>query len=141
MTAPNLRLALAAALLLPAGVFGQGSPFDPAPSAAAPATPAPAPAPAAPTSIAPAAPSSLESNTLLQVIDRAFDVESDSINPEEGTMVWKGKTYNIGQFRAQRVFTKGSVWRLRRRRRGGRGFRPWRRGSRWWCGGVGCANA
>src|SRR5690606_10405548 len=59
--------------------------------------PAPAAAPA------PAAPSSLESNTLLQIIDRAFDTKSDSINPEDGTMVWKGKTYNLGQFRAFRA--------------------------------------
>src|SRR3954471_7290324 len=33
---------------------------------------------------------SLESGTLLQIINKAFDTNSDSINPESGTMNWKG---------------------------------------------------
>lgn len=46
--------------------------------------------------------SSMESGTLLQIINKAFDADSDSINPETGTMSWKGHTYDIGQFRVFR---------------------------------------
>jgi hypothetical protein len=42
---------------------------------------------------------SLESGTLLQIINQAFDTNSDSINPENGTMSWKGHSYDLGQFR------------------------------------------
>ena len=45
---------------------------------------------------------SLESNTLLQVIDKAFNTDSDSINPEDGTMNWKGHSYSLGQMRVFR---------------------------------------
>jgi hypothetical protein len=45
---------------------------------------------------------SLESGTLLQIINQAFDTKSDSINPESGTMTWKGHSYDIGQFRVFR---------------------------------------
>lgn len=45
---------------------------------------------------------SMESGTLLQIINKAFDADSDSINPETGTMNWKGHTYDIGQFRVFR---------------------------------------
>ncbi|MDF3057333.1 MAG: hypothetical protein K0R17_1548 [Rariglobus sp.] len=45
---------------------------------------------------------SMESGTLLQIINKAFDANSDSINPETGTMTWKGHTYDIGQFRVFR---------------------------------------
>ncbi len=93
-------LALATALLLPAGLSAQSGPFDSAPAPAAAATPAAKPAQQG---VIPSGPTSLESNTLIQIIDRAFDTKSDSINPEDGTMVWKGKTYNIGQFRAFRA--------------------------------------
>ncbi|MET0261817.1 MAG: hypothetical protein ABW223_02880 [Rariglobus sp.] len=42
---------------------------------------------------------SMESGTLMQIINKAFDTNSDSINPETGTMSWKGHTYDVGQFR------------------------------------------
>ncbi len=45
---------------------------------------------------------SLESGTLLQIINQAFDTNSDSINPENGTMSWKGHSYDLGQFRVFR---------------------------------------
>jgi hypothetical protein len=45
----------------------------------------------------------LESNTLLQIIDKAFDTDSDAFNPEDGTLTWKGHTYNVGQMRAFRA--------------------------------------
>lgn len=45
---------------------------------------------------------SLESGTLLQIITQAFDTNSDSINPEDGTMNWKGHSYDLGQFRVFR---------------------------------------
>jgi hypothetical protein len=45
----------------------------------------------------------LESNTLLQIINKAFDTDSDAFNPENGTLTWKGHTYNVGQMRAFRA--------------------------------------
>ena len=45
---------------------------------------------------------SLESGTLLKVISQAFDTNSDSIDPEKGTMNWKGHSYDVGQFRVFR---------------------------------------
>jgi hypothetical protein len=45
---------------------------------------------------------SLESGTLLQIINQAFDTNSDSIDPENGTMSWKGHSYDMGQFRVFR---------------------------------------
>jgi hypothetical protein len=44
-----------------------------------------------------------ESDTLLKVINKAFDTDSDAFNPEEGTVNWKGHTYNLGQMRAFRA--------------------------------------
>lgn len=47
---------------------------------------------------------SLESNTLLAIINKAFDAESgDMIDPENGTMKWKGHTYELGQMRIFRA--------------------------------------
>jgi len=45
---------------------------------------------------------SLESGTLLKIINQAFDTNSDSIDPENGTFNWKGHSYDIGQFRVFR---------------------------------------
>lgn len=112
MSAPTSRLTLPfsltfiAVLILPAGLIAQDDPFTMPESArpsasAATRTPAAPPAPAA--KVIPSPPSSLESNTLIQIIDRAFDTKSDTINPEDGTMTWKGRTYNIGQFRVFRA--------------------------------------
>lgn len=44
----------------------------------------------------------IESNTLLTIIERAFDTNSDSFDLENGTFNWKGHRYNMGQFRAFR---------------------------------------
>ncbi|MFA6287777.1 MAG: hypothetical protein WC661_10380 [Opitutaceae bacterium] len=44
----------------------------------------------------------LESGTLLKIINQAFDTNSDSIDPENGTFSWKGHSYDIGQFRVFR---------------------------------------
>ena len=35
--------------------------------------------------------------------DRIFDVNSDSVDMENGTMQWKGKTFNLGNSRAMRM--------------------------------------
>ncbi len=45
----------------------------------------------------------LESNTLMKVIDKAFDTDSDAFNPEDGTLTYKGHTYNLGQMRVFRA--------------------------------------
>ena len=45
----------------------------------------------------------LESNTALEAQRRLFDTDSDSINFEEGTMVYKGKTINLGGSRFMRA--------------------------------------
>ena len=45
---------------------------------------------------------SLESGTLLKIINQAFDTNSDAIDPEKGTMNWKGHSYDVGQFRVFR---------------------------------------
>lgn len=45
----------------------------------------------------------LENNTLLQIINKAFNTDSDAFNPEDGTLTWKGHTYNVGQMRAFRA--------------------------------------
>ncbi len=45
---------------------------------------------------------SLESNTLLTVLNKAFNTDSDSIDPENGTMKWKGHSYSLGEMRAFR---------------------------------------
>ena len=47
---------------------------------------------------------SLESNTLLTIINKAFDADSgDMIDPENGTMKWKGHTYELSQVRLFRA--------------------------------------
>ncbi len=97
--------------------FAQGT--DEASPAAAPAkaasaaksATASAPSPASGTAPRSAAESALnvlgtgniESNTLLSIINKAFDTDSDAFNPEDGTVSWKGHTYNIGQFRVFRA--------------------------------------
>jgi hypothetical protein len=99
---------LFAAVLVP-GAHAQGDPFS-APSAGAPAAVAntagnaaanrPGGASASTDALSRAVNiNSLESGTLLQIISQAFDTNSDSINPENGTMSWKGHSYDLGQFR------------------------------------------
>ncbi len=53
--------------------------------------------------ISPIAPSSFESNTLLSLVDRVFNVESDSLDPEEGTLNWKGRSFQLGEGRMMRA--------------------------------------
>ncbi|MEM0964646.1 MAG: hypothetical protein AAGJ81_00660 [Verrucomicrobiota bacterium] len=64
---------------------------------------APQPTPAA--TSAPVAPGagSYESDTLVALVDRVFNVESDSIDPEEGTLNWKGRSFQLGQGRIMRA--------------------------------------
>ncbi|MBT6958296.1 MAG: hypothetical protein HN996_07750, partial [Opitutae bacterium] len=40
-----------------------------------------------------------ESNTLLKTSDKVFDPNSDSIDPENGTFIWKGKGFTFGNDR------------------------------------------
>jgi len=40
-----------------------------------------------------------ESQTLLDLVDRAFNVESDSVDPESGMLTWKGRSFQIGEGR------------------------------------------
>tara|TARA_R100000027_G_scaffold66532_1_gene62667 strand:+ start:3159 stop:5057 length:1899 start_codon:yes stop_codon:yes gene_type:complete len=46
---------------------------------------------------------SYESNTLVSLVDRVFNVESDSLDPEEGTLNWKGRSFQLGQGRMMRA--------------------------------------
>lgn len=48
------------------------------------------------------APTSVESQTLLAIIDRVFDTESDAVDFEEGSFNWKGRTFQFGDGRAMR---------------------------------------
>jgi hypothetical protein len=97
-------LATVAAGPLPA----QPAPAPPAtPAASVPATvggtPVAAPRSAAESVFNALGTANLESNTLLAIVDKAFDTDSDAFNPEEGTLTWKGHTYNIGQMRVFRA--------------------------------------
>lgn len=40
-----------------------------------------------------------ESQTLLELVDRAFNVDSDAVDPESGTLTWKGRNFQIGEGR------------------------------------------
>ena len=110
MRAP--RLAFLAAALAAGPLVAQTPPAAPAlsakPSAPSAATAGGAAAPGAPRSAAESAfnalgTANLESNTLLKVIDKAFDTDSDAFNPEDGTLTYKGHTYNLGQMRVFRA--------------------------------------
>ncbi|MBC2602108.1 hypothetical protein [Puniceicoccus vermicola] len=46
---------------------------------------------------------SYESDTLQALVDRVFDVESDSLDPEEGVLNWKGRSFQLGQGRMMRA--------------------------------------
>jgi hypothetical protein len=79
-------------------------PSDPSAAAAtAPAAPSGAPRSAAESTFNALGTGNLESNTLLQIINKAFDTDSDAFNPEDGTLSYKGHTYNLGQMRAFRA--------------------------------------
>lgn len=43
-----------------------------------------------------AASTTLDSNTLPLMTDKAFDTDSDSVDFEEGVLHWKGRTFNLG---------------------------------------------
>ena len=111
------RLSFLAAALAAGPLLAQ---TPPAASSALPAVPelpaSPAAAPAASSAASAAGPKSaaesafnalgsanLESNTLLKVIEKAFDTDSDAFNPEDGTLTYKGHTYNLGHMRAFRA--------------------------------------
>lgn len=44
-----------------------------------------------------------ESDTMLKGVDRIFDTDSDAIDFEEGTVQWKGRTFNMGDSRVMRA--------------------------------------
>lgn len=44
-----------------------------------------------------------ESDTMLEAASRIFDTDSDAIDFEEGTVNWKGKTFNMGDSRIMRA--------------------------------------
>jgi len=46
---------------------------------------------------------SYESGTLLNLVDRVFNVDSDSLDPEEGVLNWKGRSFQLGQGRMMRA--------------------------------------
>lgn len=104
------RLAYLAASLAVGPLVAQTPPTAPV-AAAAPAAPAAVPAATqtgAPKSAAESAfnalgTANLESNTLIEIINKAFNTDSDAINPEDGTLSYKGHTYNLGQMRAFRA--------------------------------------
>lgn len=86
--------------------------FSPSPAKQAPQQPAtPAapiqnasPAPASNTTSSTSASStSIDSGTLERSQDKLFDVESDSIDFENGSFKWKGKTFDLGSSRVVRA--------------------------------------
>ncbi len=88
--------------LLTATLWGQGvlpgggSPFG-RPQSQAPAQPAPQPAPTMGTS------GNYSSTTGEGMVDRLFDVNSDSVDMENGSIQWKGRTFNLGNSRLMRA--------------------------------------
>jgi len=81
-------------LLLAGGVRAQGG----APVGAGPSNPPGAQANAsAPTG------GMFESNSFLEMADRVFDPESDSLDFQEGSFVWKGRSFNLTDQRAFRA--------------------------------------
>lgn len=47
--------------------------------------------------------SSFDSNTLPAMSDRVFDTENDAVDFEEGSLYWKGRTFNLGNNRVMRA--------------------------------------
>ncbi len=76
---------------------------SPAAEVAAPAATGSAPRSAAESVFTGLGTTKLESDTILRIIDKAFDTDSDAFNPEDGTLTWKGHTYQLGQMRAFRA--------------------------------------
>jgi len=94
------------ALFAAAPLRAQDEAALPAPAAlpsAAPKSPAGGPKSAAESAFNALGTANLESDTLLKIIDKAFDTDSDAFNPEDGTLNWKGHTYSLGQMRAFRA--------------------------------------
>lgn len=84
-------------LVVPICLVGQGA-FTPTPAPTAPTGPAPAAAGiSAPTD------GMLESNTFLEMANRVFDPNSDSMDFENGSYVWKGRSFNLSEQRAFRA--------------------------------------
>lgn len=95
---------LTALLVLPLGLTAQAPPPGSAPMGRS------EPAPAAPASTANTnslnvnpAPTLVDGKTMENFADKAFDTDSDSINFEEGTLNWKGRTFGIGSSRVARA--------------------------------------
>lgn len=94
---PAFGVAAGLSLLLLSGavVFGQARETDPAPAE---------PAQSASTGSESADRRGLfESETLLRIIDRTFDPETDAFDPEEGSMTWKNRTFAVGDSRLFRA--------------------------------------
>ena len=108
LLAPGLGLLLILPTVRAQNKTAPAPALAPAPRPAAASAPAAAPATSSSNTLNQqsqrqnASSNSLESNTLLQVIDKAFNTDSDSINPEDGTMNWKGHSYSLGQMRVFR---------------------------------------
>lgn len=89
----SLCLVLAAAGLWAQGVLSGGNDATGGRNASSPPAQAGASAPAD---------GVFESNTFLEMADRVFDPSSDSMDFENGSFSWKGKTFNIAEQRAFR---------------------------------------
>ncbi len=59
------------------------------------------PAPASASMQAPSTP--FDSQAFINVADRVFNPDSDALNLEEGTFLWKGRTFNLGDSRIFRA--------------------------------------
>ncbi len=94
---------LPAAPALPATPAAPAAPALPAAGATSPTTGSSAPKSAAESAFNALGTANLESNTLMKVIEKAFDTDSDAFNPEDGTINYKGHTYNLGQMRVFRA--------------------------------------
>ncbi len=90
----RIRFLATAPLLLAATLHAQGVlPDRPLPTPVQPAQPVPAGGTAG----------NYSSSTVEGGADRLFDVKSDSVDLENGTMNWKGKTFNLGDTRLMRA--------------------------------------
>lgn len=98
---PTLLLAVAAAAALaPTAARAQapspfGTPYSPAP--------APAQSPNASNNVQAGTAGNYSSSTTEGMTDRLFNVNSDSIDFENGSFQWKGRTFNLGNSRLMRA--------------------------------------
>ncbi len=99
MKAAFLFLSLSVSILI-----GQAPPpgmFD-SPSSSK-SSPAPAPAASQPSQMIVSPPPLIDAQAMNDLGDKAFDVESDSIDFENGSFNWKGRSFDIGSSRVARA--------------------------------------